>query len=83
MAKHVILMRHGESEANARHLFQGAGSSPLTARGRVQAKKAGERLAGRRFAVVESSDLERSVDTAQRGRFRPPPTSPVERGCDR
>ena len=71
MAKHVILMRHGESEANARHLFQGAGSSPLTARGRVQAKKAGERLAGRRFAVVESSDLERSVDTAQLAGFDP------------
>ncbi len=71
MAKHVILMRHGESEANARHLFQGAGSSPLTARGRAQAGKAGERLAGRRFTIVESSDLERSVDTARVAGFEP------------
>ena len=71
MARHVILMRHGESEANARHLFQGAGSSPLTARGRAQAAKAGERLVGRRFAKVESSDLERSVDTAHLAGLEP------------
>ena len=64
-------MRHGESEANASHLFQGAGSSPLTERGRTQAGKAGERLAGRRFAVVESSDLERSVATARIAGFEP------------
>ena len=71
MARHVIFVRHGESEANARHLFQGAGSSPLTASGRAQAGKAGERLAGRRFAVVESSDLERSVATARLAGFEP------------
>ena len=71
MAKTVILMRHGESEANARHLFQGTGSSPLTVSGRTQAGKAGERLAGRRFAIVESSDLERAVDTARLAGFEP------------
>lgn len=71
MAKTVILVRHGQSEANARHLFQGAGSSPLTARGRTQARKAGERLVGRRFAIVESSDLERSVDTVRLAGFEP------------
>ena len=71
MAKHVILMRHGESEANARRLFQGAGSSPMTSNGRLQAKQAGARLAGRPFAIVESSDLERSIDTALLAGFEP------------
>lgn len=64
-------MRHGESEANAGHLFQGAGSSPLTPGGRAQAGKAGERLVGRRFAIVESSDLERAVGTAHLAGFEP------------
>ena len=71
MARHVILMRHGESEANARHIWQGAGSTPITAVGRRQAYQAGERLVGQRFAVVESSDLERSVDTARIAGFEP------------
>lgn len=71
MTKHVILMRHGESEANAGRIFQGAGTSPITSRGRSQAGKAGERLAKRRLAVVESSDLERSVDTARVAGFEP------------
>ena len=71
MARHVILMRHGESEANARQIWQGAGSTPITAAGRRQAELAGGRLAGQRFAVVESSDLERSVDTALIAGFEP------------
>ncbi len=71
MARHVILMRHGESEANAGHLFQGAGDSPTTARGRSQARKAGHRLAAHRIAIVESSDLQRSVETALESGFKP------------
>lgn len=71
MAKHVILMRHGESEANARNLFQGARSSPITLKGCRQAKAAGTRLAGRPLAVVESSDLERSSETARMAGFEP------------
>lgn len=71
MAKHVVLMRHGLSEANASHVWQGAGCSPLTAEGRRQAELAGARLAGREWAAVESSDLERSVDTARAAGFEP------------
>ena len=71
VARNVILMRHGESEANARGVWQGAGSSPLTSEGRRQAGRAGERLAGRRLALVESSDLERCVDTARAAGFEP------------
>lgn len=71
MAKNVILMRHGESAANARGIWQGTGSSPLTAEGLRQARRSGERLAGRHLALVESSDLERCVDTARAAGFEP------------
>lgn len=66
-------MRHGESAANAQGIWQGVGSSPLTARGRNQAGRAGERLVGRHLALVESSDLERCVDTALAAGFEPRP----------
>ena len=71
MARNVILMRHGESEANARGVWQGTGSSPLTGRGRLQAERAGTRLAARPIALVESSDLERCIDTARAAGFEP------------
>ena len=71
MSKRVLLVRHGESEANATEIWQGATSSPLTARGRRQAELAARRLANRRFDLVESSDLERSLHTAEIAGFRP------------
>ncbi len=71
MVKRVLLVRHGESEANAGDIWQGATSSPLTARGRDQAGSAAPRLANRRFDLVESSDLERSLHTAEIAGFRP------------
>ena len=69
--KRVLLVRHGESEANAGEIWQGATSSPLTAEGRHQAGLAAKRLAGRPFDLVESSDLERSLHTAEIAGFRP------------
>ncbi len=71
--KRVVLMRHGQSIANANEIFQGAGSSPLTTKGRVQARLAGTRLAGQRFAIVESSTLERAIDTAREAGHQPVP----------
>ncbi len=69
--KRVLLVRHGESEANAGEIWQGATSSPLTAQGRYQAGLAAERLVARRFDLVESSDLERALHTAEIAGFRP------------
>lgn len=81
MARNVILMRHGESAANARGIWQGVGSSPLTPKGLRQARRSGERLAGRRLAFVESSDLERCVETARAAGFEPRP-QPIWREGD-
>ena len=45
MARAVIfLVRHGETEWNRVHRYQGWGDSPLTARGVAQAEAIGRRL---------------------------------------
>ena len=59
------LVRHGESEANAARRFAGQSDSPLTARGRRQAKTVAKELAKVKFDKVVSSDLSRTRDTAE------------------
>jgi 2,3-bisphosphoglycerate-dependent phosphoglycerate mutase len=50
-AANLVLVRHGESEWNARELATGWADVPLTARGREQATAAGLHLAGERQEV--------------------------------
>jgi broad specificity phosphatase PhoE len=57
-------VRHGESEANAARRFAGRSDSPLTERGREQAKAVAEALAKVHFDRIVSSPLSRCRDTA-------------------
>lgn len=41
----IYLARHGQTEFNVARRYQGQGDSPLTARGELQARRMGERLA--------------------------------------
>jgi broad specificity phosphatase PhoE len=59
----IILVRHGESVNNARHIV--AGDSPLTDKGREQARATKAELAGFKFDSAYSSDLRRAVETAE------------------
>ncbi|MGE9294945.1 MAG: histidine phosphatase family protein [Puniceicoccales bacterium] len=61
----LIVIRHGETEWNVQHRYQGQQDSPLTAKGREQAEAVAERLAGFSFDRIVSSDLGRAVDTAK------------------
>jgi probable phosphoglycerate mutase len=61
---HVILCRHGESQGNLEHRFGGHGATPLTERGRDQARSTGRYLSSERIDVVYSSDLGRATETA-------------------
>ena len=70
-ARRITFVRHGQSRANRDGLWQGAGSSPLTERGREQAARAGARLARQKFDIVQSSDLERCRQTAAAAGFAP------------
>lgn len=60
----LLLVRHGETALNAARVLQPA-DTPLSARGVAQAEALAERLAGRRLALILSSDLPRALRTAQ------------------
>lgn len=59
-------MRHGECQANAERVFAGIMDSPLTDKGRKDARDEGERLAteGMLFDLIITSSLSRAYDTA-------------------
>ncbi|HRH88347.1 MAG TPA: histidine phosphatase family protein [Rubrivivax sp.] len=69
MASHLrttefIVVRHGETDFNREQRFQGQIDVPLNATGRQQAQRLAEALAGERFDLLLSSDLQRARQTA-------------------
>ena len=67
MTATLVLLRHGESEWNAKNLFTGWVDVGLSDRGMTEATHAGEliRDAGLRPAVVHTSLLRRAIRTAE------------------
>jgi len=62
----VYLIRHGESEANARGIYQGQKiDSPLSNLGLAQAKKLANVLRDIKLNAIYSSDLLRAMQTAK------------------
>lgn len=59
------LVRHGETEWNRTGRMQGHTGVPLSAEGRRQAARLGERLRDVDFAAVYCSDLPRAAETAR------------------
>lgn len=66
MSYELILLRHGESEWNAKNLFTGWVDVGLTETGRAEARRGGELLAERGLVpdMVHTSLLRRAIDTA-------------------
>jgi broad specificity phosphatase PhoE len=60
----ILLARHGETVFNVEGRWQGQSDSPLSERGRAQARELARALASEPIAAVYSSDLGRSADTA-------------------
>lgn len=60
----LLLVRHGETDAHAAGQFCGWLDVPLNSAGQAQAQALGERLARAEIAAAFSSDLLRSVQTA-------------------
>lgn len=61
----LTIVRHGETDANRKHVLQGQTNFPLNELGRDQATKAGIRLQDDRFDWVYSSDQSRAFQTAE------------------
>ncbi len=59
----LALVRHGQSLWNLENRFTGWVDVPLTEKGRDEARRAGERLAGSSFDVAYTSTLVRAQDT--------------------
>jgi 2,3-bisphosphoglycerate-dependent phosphoglycerate mutase len=64
-ATHLYLVRHGQSAGNAEGRFGGHGATPLSELGRKQAQLTAKALAKERVQVVYSSDLQRTVESAE------------------
>jgi broad specificity phosphatase PhoE len=65
----VYVARHGETEWSVSGQHTGFTDLPLTARGRSNARKLGERLAGLSFARVFTSPLQRASVTCELAGF--------------
>lgn len=63
----LILLRHGESVWNAENLFTGWVDVDLTDKGRAEAVRSGELLAGAGILpdIVHTSVLQRAIKTSQ------------------
>jgi probable phosphoglycerate mutase len=61
----LFVARHGQTDWNREHRWQGWADPPLNAAGREQAGELGESLADRGIEVVVSSDLRRAAETAE------------------
>lgn len=65
MVTQIFLVRHGQSLGNAEGRFGGHTDTPLSPRGRNQAKAAAHALAAEKLTAIYASDLARSVETAE------------------
>lgn len=61
----LIIVRHGESEANKLGVMAGHTDYPLTSLGHKQAKETAAHLAKEEIDAVYSSDLKRAMSTAE------------------
>ena len=61
----LLVIRHGETDFNRQHRFQGHADVPLNALGLTQAERLAARLADEQVDALISSDLQRALVTAQ------------------
>jgi len=62
--KHLILIRHGETQYSAEKRYCGFQDVPLTENGRAQSRLIGRRLKHTTIDAIYSSDLKRCAETA-------------------
>lgn len=63
--KHLYIVRHGESEMNVQNLRAGTSDTPLTEKGREQARAAGQEAKSLHIDYIISSPQSRAHHTAE------------------
>ena len=63
--KHVVLIRHGESQWNLENRFTGWVDVPLSPKGEQEAREAGEKVRAFRFDQAFTSVLTRAIRTLE------------------
>jgi len=61
----LYLVRHGETDWNVEHRYQGWTDIPLNAKGREQAKQVAQSLSNLSFQAIYASTLKRAIETAE------------------
>jgi len=61
----IILIRHGETEWNRLHRFQGRSDIPLNEKGQRQARALAQALSSDEITAIYTSPLQRAVETAR------------------
>ena len=61
----LLVIRHGETDWNRQHRFQGQIDVPLNATGQAQAQRLAARLRDEVIDVLVCSDLQRAMATAE------------------
>ncbi len=70
--RRIILVRHGQTEWNRLHRFQGRSDLPLNPKGHKQAQALASALKEETITAIYSSPLRRAMETARHiGRFHP------------
>src|SRR5215470_17942067 len=82
MALDLYLVRHGDTAWTHTGQHTGRTDLPLLPDGEEEARRLGQALIGIRFAAVFSSDLQRSLRTAELAGFEHPQVTPLLREFD-
>ena len=61
----LTICRHGQTDANLKHIVHGWTNTPLNETGLIQAEAAGKALKDEKFHQAYSSDLQRAKKTCQ------------------
>lgn len=65
MTRNIYLVRHGQTYYNIYNKLQGWSNSPLTEKGKADARQAADRLKNIHFDAAFCSDLPRAMETCQ------------------
>lgn len=71
MKKNIYIFRHGQTELNAKGIFQGQKNNPeLNEQGIKQAQGLADRLIEKKLDIIYTSPLQRAIQTAEIANFK-------------